>query len=167
MNIEGLSSEFYVRKINKSDIDKAYEFCSKNEKYYEYCPPLVTKESIVNDMNALPPGANPDNKYYLAYFDKDDDIVAMLDLILEIPDKESAFIGFFMLDKGRQRRGIGSKIIEDLSSELKKGGIKRIKLGIAEKNVEALSFWNKNGFKSTGEVDRSNSYNIILNEKFI
>ncbi|SFH72988.1 hypothetical protein SAMN04487830_106121 [Pseudobutyrivibrio sp. OR37] len=35
-------------------VSDAYNLCSKNTLYYDYCPPFVTPESIKADMTALP-----------------------------------------------------------------------------------------------------------------
>lgn len=48
------SKKYYVRKLQKNDIDQIYDLCSKNHLYYQHCPPYVTRKSIESDMMALP-----------------------------------------------------------------------------------------------------------------
>ena len=38
-----------------NDVDTIYDMMSKNEIFYQYHPPFVTKESVVEDMEALIP----------------------------------------------------------------------------------------------------------------
>lgn len=44
------SRKYYVRKLQKNDIDQIYNLCSKNHLYYQYCSPYVTRKSIESDM---------------------------------------------------------------------------------------------------------------------
>ena len=82
-----------VRKLNATDIDKIYEVMQGNPQYFQYCPPMATAQSIADDMNVLPPRTTYDDKYYIGYFEGEK-LVAVMDLILNFPNKETAFIGF-------------------------------------------------------------------------
>ena len=64
MNISFFSNQYMVRRMNKADVADIYLLCSKNSLYYRYCPPFVTKQSILDDMNALPPNKEMADKYY-------------------------------------------------------------------------------------------------------
>lgn len=61
-------------------------------------------------MTALPLGKREDDKFYVGYFEKEFP-VGIMDLILDYPEKEIAYIGLFMMDTLYQNKGIGSKII--------------------------------------------------------
>ena len=45
-----LSKKYKVRKLTKNDIDIIYDLSKDNKIFYEYHPPFVTKESIINDL---------------------------------------------------------------------------------------------------------------------
>ena len=62
VKIKDLSKTFYVRKLDKDDIEMIYDLSYKNHIYYQYHPPFVTRESILDDMKALPPGKSYDDK---------------------------------------------------------------------------------------------------------
>lgn len=94
MEISSLSKFFVVRKLTINDVDTIYDMMSKNEIFYQYHPPFVTKESVVEDMEALPPNKSYDDKYYIGFFENDS-LVAIMDLILGYPTEEIAFIGLF------------------------------------------------------------------------
>ena len=68
MDIRLLSKKYKVRTLGIHDVDTIYEMCCKNEIFYQYHPPFVTKESIVEDMSALPPNKRSDDKYYIGFF---------------------------------------------------------------------------------------------------
>lgn len=110
MEINSLSKRFYVRKLDRNDVQMIYDLSCKNHIFYQYHPPFVTKESILEDMEALPPGKNYDDKFYVGFFEKEN-LVAIMDLILAYPEKEIAFIGFFMTNIQYQNKGISSEIL--------------------------------------------------------
>lgn len=152
MDICQLSNSFTVRKLDTNDVDEIYELMRKNTLYYRYHPPFVTKQSIVDDMKALPPQKNYDDKYFVGFFD-DTQIVAVMDLVLDYPSEHTAFIGFFMVDKTQQGKGIGTKIIKAISKYLKTNEFRFIRLGVDRGNPQSNSFWTKNNFRKIAEND--------------
>ena len=147
MNIALLSSNYNVRRLNIADVQDIYSLCIRNESYYRYCPPFVTKQSILNDMKALPDGK---------------ELIAVMDLIMSYPKEQNAFIGFFMTSLSIQNTGIGSCIIDELCQYMKKSGITGLRLGWAKGNLHAEHFWHKNGFQETGITYNAGSYTVVL-----
>ena len=97
MELEALSKRFFVRALETEDVDIIYDLCSKNKLFYEFHQPFVTRESILDDRNTLPPGKSKEDKAYIGLFDGDT-LVAVMDLILGYPTEEIVWIGFFMMD---------------------------------------------------------------------
>lgn len=145
MNIEQLSNTFKVRKLNPKDVDLIYALSAKNDLFYQYHPPFVTKESILKDMEALPPGIIQDKKYYIGFLEGEI-LVAVMDLILGYPTEGTAFIGLFMMNAEYQNQGIGSKIIKECTAYLQMSGYRKIRLGVDKGNPQSNTFWKKNGF---------------------
>ena len=77
--------------MNARDVDMVYDLRIKNSIYYQYHPPLVTRESILEDMDALPPGKTLNDKYYIGFF-KRDKLIAVMELVMNYPKKKTAFI---------------------------------------------------------------------------
>ena len=150
MKIKDLSKTFYVRKLDKDDIEMIYDLSYKNHIYYQYHPPFVTRESILDDMKALPPGKSYDDKYYIGFFENDS-LVAIMDLILDYPTKGIAFIGLFMTNIQYQHKGIGSNIISEITMSLKSLGYRKIRIGVDKGNPQSYSFWSKNNFNVVSE----------------
>ena len=161
MIIELLSKNYNVRKLNEEDISEIYKLCSKNELYYRYCSPFVTEDSIREDMSALPPGKDDKDKYYLGFYDEEN-LIAVLDLILSFPDEDAAYIGFFMMDTDKQKQGIGTSIITNVSEALKEENYKRIELAWVQGNPQAEAFWHKNGFIETGNICDMGDYSVVV-----
>ncbi|MCM1155093.1 MAG: GNAT family N-acetyltransferase [Roseburia sp.] len=159
MEIHKLSTAYKVSVLSESDIPTILSLCQKNPQYYRYCPPAVSDESIRNDMQALPEGKPAADKYYLGFWN-DTRLIAVMDLIMAYPDKETAFIGFFMMNMDMQGKGIGSKIIEEACDYLKEQ-FSFIRLGVVEGNKQAEHFWRKNGFVPTGQITQTKEYRIV------
>lgn len=152
MKIEFLSSVFTVRKLNAEDVGLIYDLCCKNEIFYQYHPPFVTKESIIEDMRALPPDKEYKDKYYIGFFENET-LVAIMDLILGYPAENIAFVGLFMMNLKYQHKGVGSKIISECAKYLRTLGFRKIRLGVDKGNPQSNSFWKKNGFITVGESE--------------
>lgn len=143
MDIGLLSKKYEVRALSLNDVDIVYDMSCKNEIYYKYHPPFVTKESIAGDIKALPPDKSYDDKYYVGFFDGDS-LVANMDLILCYPTDEIVFIGLFMTNIRYQNRGVGSDILRDVCNCLKLSGFKKVRIGVDKENSQSNSFWKKN-----------------------
>lgn len=116
MNYINSSKSYHVRMLTDRDIPLILRLCEKNTQFYEHCPPFVTAESIRDDMCALPQRKmdEPQDKYYLGFFDDAEQLVAVMDFIDHYPTEQSCFIGFFMMERSVQGHGIGSRIITEL-----------------------------------------------------
>lgn len=164
MDVSKLSNHFHVRHLDRSDVGKILSLCKKNVLYYRYCPPAVSKQSILLDMEAFPPGKHLSDKHYVGYF-KDGALIAVMDLIEAYPDEKTAFIGFFMTDTAIQNKGIGSATIEEACSFLRGCGFTRVRLGWAKGNPQSEHFWHKCGFTETGAVYEADGYTVMIAQK--
>ncbi len=126
LQLENFSDRYSVRRMTVDDVMQVFELCKENTLYYKYCPPFVTEESILDDMNALPKGKSKKDKYYVGFF-AGSDLIAVLDLINAYPDESTVFIGFFMTNKSIQNQGIGTQIVQELSRSLKNQGYEHIR----------------------------------------
>lgn len=164
MDIIKISKHYQVRQLDKNDLDAVFTLCSQNSLYYEYCPPMVTRESISNDMKALPPKKDLSDKYYLGYFDGGK-LIAVLDFIASYPNETTAFIGFFMVDISAQNKGIGSAIIDELCLYLPEAGFTSLRLGWVKGNSQAEHFWHKNGFAENGFSYDTDNYIVVVAQR--
>lgn len=162
--IENFSSEFKVRRLNESDEDIIFELCNTNNEYYRYCPPMVTRRSIVRDLKALPSGKTLKDKYFIGYF-RHDKLWAIMDLIDGYPDDDTVFIGLFMIDYAHQGQGIGRKIIEDLFVQLQDNNYRSLRLAWVIDNHKAERFWTKLGFVKIKDTIDNEGHSVILAKK--
>lgn len=146
-----LSSRYTVRSLTRADIPAHYALSSHNFLFYQYHPPFVTEKSILEDLSALPPGKKAEDKFYLGFF-AGGRLAAVMDLILDYPERGVAFIGFFMMEPSLQGCGTGSAIIQECLAHLASMGFRRVRLAIDRGNPQSRAFWTKNGFALTGET---------------
>ncbi len=168
LSITKLSKLFEVKKLAEEDVDTIYNLCKENTFYYEHCPPCVTKESILQDLKALPPKKIDDkkDKYYLGFFEHNK-LIAVIDIINAYPFDNYVFIGFFMIDINNQNKGLGSLMIAEICDYLKSVGFKGIRLCWVESNYKAEKFWKQNGFYATGDKVINDSYTTIVAEQLL
>lgn len=145
------SQTYSVRSLTPADVDIILPLCAGNKLFYQYHPPFVTRESILADMTALPPGKTMADKHYMGYFSQAA-LVALMDLILDYPAQGVAFIGLFMVHPAWQGRGVGSCLVEECAACLTRHGYRKIRLAIDQGNPQSEAFWQKNHFVKTGEA---------------
>ena len=158
-----LSRDYAVRRLSEQDADEILALMRGNPQFYRYCGRQNTREELLTDLRLTPPGVEWERKYYVGLFDAEG-LAAVLDLIDGYPDGDTAFIGFFMMNRQLQGRRIGSSIIQDLCLYLKETGLKRVLLGIDKENPQSNAFWAKNGFSVIREVEQEEG-TILLAEK--
>lgn len=147
MEVTHLSKTYNVRRLQDADIEQICTLCSGNPQYYRYHPPAATADSIREDMRALPPGREPQDKYYVGYFAGDGTLLAVMDLILGYPQEKTALIGFFMVSAAHQGTGLGgSALVGEVSAYLRAQGYTKLRLGVDKGNPQSHAFWTKNGF---------------------
>jgi len=166
MNIQFLSNRYTILNLIPQDAEMIYEVLKKNTIFYEYHPPMVTVESILEDMEALPPDKGYRDKHYIGFFGEGA-LVAVMDLIEHYPQPGTALLGFFAMNADLQGQGIGTEIISDSIAYLAQVGFKKARLGIDKGNPQSKAFWLKNGFTFTGEEYESDSSTILVMEKTI
>ena len=166
MDLKELSDKYVVKELGDGDIQDIFDLCSGHRLYYEYCPPMVTKDSIKKDMLALPPNTRIEDKLYIGFY-ATGKMIAVMDLICGYPEPEMAYIGFFMTDTTIQKKGIGSEIISQLCDHLKLKGFVSVRLAWVKGNPQAEHFWLKNRFVILKETTGNVSDPVILAERIL
>lgn len=166
ININRLSTKYDVKKLEDDDVKDIFMLCCENRLYYEYCPPMVTEESIQKDMTVLPPNVERDDKLYIGFY-ADRELIAVMDLICGYPQQDIVYIGFFMTNTAVQKRGIGTEIISELCGYMKLMGYASVRLAWIKGNPQAEHFWRKNMFAALEETVSTVSDSVILAERIL
>lgn len=91
----------------------------------------------------------------------DERLVAILDIVRGWPKEDIAYIGWFMVNKDIQGKGIGREIIDKAIEVLRNVGFCAVMLGCIKDNVEAYRFWTNNGFKKTEKETDTGDYILV------
>lgn len=161
---EKSSSSYAVRRLTEEDLPELLELAGENPVYYQYMHEAPTLEGLRADLTKLPPRASPEDKYFLGFY-QGGRLCAALDLILRFPNPETAFVGWFILRKSLQGRGVGTAIVSGLLSLLKAQGFRFVRLGRVKGNPESEAFWAKNQFIPTGVETDGGGYTIIIMQR--
>ena len=164
IDISKLSKRYSVRVLEESDVETLVEICKQNTVFYEYTEARPTKENILNDMKATPPGITMDDKYYFGFF-YDRELIAIMDLIDGYPKAEIAYIGFFMMNPQYQGKQIGTAIIDEVIDYLLSTGKTSVRLAIDKGNPQSTHFWKKNGFDVLSEADVNGWTKLVAERK--
>ena len=167
LDIESLSTQYRVKRIKEEDITAVYRLAKSNSKYYEYLHTVPTRESLTEVISALPDGTSPGDKYFVGFYNADDVLVAVMDLITGYPESDDAFIGWLMVDGEMQGRGIGSGIFADVRAAMKAAGYDYMALAVVKENEEALKFWKEQGFKVKEESVSTDGYEVHVLDREI
>ena len=167
LDIESLSSEYKVKRITRSDISDVYDLAKANTKYYSYMNTEPSPDSLTEVISEVPDGAGETDKFCVGFYDKDDKLTAVMDLITGYPEKDDAFIGWFMVDAELQGKGIGSQIFADVRAAMKAQNYDKLSLECASCNEEAIDFWSSQGFGITGKEKDRGDYTAVTMEKDI
>lgn len=161
LELETFSSDYDVRRITEADITDVYRLCRSNRRYYYIMHETPTKENLTAVISEIPGDKGKENKFFVGFYDEDD-LVAVMDLITGYPEKDSAFIGWFMVNGEKQRMGIGSQIFADVRASLAAQGYGTLSLYCVKENAEAITFWEGQGFLPTGEETKRGRHTLAV-----
>ena len=68
INVQQLSKQYKVRDLVPDDALMVYEMLRYNTIFYQYHPSVVTVESVLADMKALPPSKSCEDKHFIGFF---------------------------------------------------------------------------------------------------
>ncbi|MBQ3921035.1 MAG: GNAT family N-acetyltransferase, partial [Firmicutes bacterium] len=158
--LKALSTEYEVRRIREEDISEVLRLYRTNKRYYRYMGHVPTRESLTEVISRIEEAPEAENKYLAGFYDEGR-LIAILDLITGYPEKDDAFIGWYMVDGELQGEGIGSKIFADVRAALKGWNYDRISLGCVKENEQAVEFWKAQGFAPTGEETARGKHTVV------
>ena len=104
LNISQLSTKYNIKKMGEEDISRILNLEYGNPLYFAYCPPKPCRETVLNDLKALPEGKSLEDKFYIGFFEKDR-LIAIMDFILSFSKEDTIFIGLFMMDSKESGKG--------------------------------------------------------------
>ena len=160
LDLSTLSCRYAVRALTDADVDAMAALAAGNDQFYRYYSGRPTPEAMREDLRLLPPDTDPAQKHYVGFFEGER-MVALLDLIDGYPDADTAYLGFFMLERGCQGRGVGTALYREIEAALRRAGKQRVRLAINKGNPQSTHFWTKQGFSVLKEVVRDDGAFLV------
>lgn len=145
--------EYSIQEITSKEYDDVYTLQKDNIHYSEYTKQEVTLESIIEEIQELPPHTKANQKKFIGFY-QNQKLQAIMDYVDGYPNDEYYYIGLFMIDVHNQHQGIGTHIIQTF----KKLTHRKIQLGCLSNNREGFAFWTKMGFKEI-RISYNQEYN--------
>ena len=109
-----------------------------------------TVESLTEIISRVPTGADSNDKFFVGFY-HEEKLISVLELITGYPEKNDAFIGWFMVDGHLHRQGIGSQIFADVRAAMSAQGYDYLSLSCEKENEDAIAFWKSQGFTASSE----------------
>lgn len=162
--LQTLNGTWAVRELTPADIPEMLRVAQSNPLFYRYMRPDPTPANLAADLTALPPRRTMADKHFFGWFDGEH-LVAMMDLIAHHPRPDMAFIGWFILDGGKQGHGLGRRLVGDVLAMLKAQGVHEVRLGRIEGNPQSERFWHVCGFAENGLGYDTEEYHVIVMAK--
>lgn len=163
-DMTNISGRYAVRKLTEADAGEILSLCLGNPLFYRYSPAEPTREQILLDLYATPPGTDSSQKAFVGFYDGEK-LIAVMDLVDGWPEESTVFIGFFMVDAAAQGKGVGSGIIAEAASRFASAGKTSVRLGIDKGNPQSAAFWKKNGFAVIREVSSGGRTVLVAERK--
>lgn len=165
LSFSSLSSHYAVKRLSEEDLPDVLSLCKGNPTYYAHMKTAPTLENLREVLSALPEGRTMDHKYFVGFYEGGR-LAAILDLITGWPNRDTAFIGWFMVHKDFQGAGTGSAIIGGVLTALKEH-FAYARLGYVKGNRQSAGFWLKNQFLPTGEESEREDYTVVLMQRML
>lgn len=159
--LQALCGEFDVRLLTAQDIPAMLHLAQGNPLYYEYMRLQPTPENLSETLTALPPRRTLADKHFIGWFDGGE-LVALMDLIWRHPADDMAFIGWFMLERTRQGRGLGRRLVADVLDVLRQAGVTEVRLGRIDGNPQSERFWRACSFADNGLDYQTDDYHVTV-----
>ena len=165
--IESLSSDYNVKRIDETDISAVINLIRGNRKYYRQLGIKHAMRNLTDIVSGLPEDCPKDNVNLVGFYDKDNKLIAILDFIVGYPNKNEAFVDWFVVDAEKQGLGIGSQIFADIRATMKAQNIDSLQLKVQKDNTKAIDFWKNQGFTMSDKEKQIDNRTICFMEKKI
>ena len=152
--------DYKVRRLTIDGLQELYDFCKANTRYYKYMRMEPTMENLSEVFSTLPPNKDIEDRFFMGIYDGER-LVVILDIVKGYPEENIAYIGWFMVNKDMQGKGIGREIIDKVIEVLRNVAFHAVMLGCIKDNVEAYRFWTNNGFEKTENEMDTGDYILV------
>ena len=110
---------------------------------------------VTDLVQSVPMDMKSQDAHFVGFYDNDDNLLAVLDLVFRYPTEDDAFIAWFTVGESAQRKGVGSSIISDVRASMRAQGFKHLKLKFPNSEESSIGFWENQGFEVEDAEDHA------------
>ncbi len=141
---------YEINIITESNCKDLLEVITSNGEYFRLFEDGTANDQTCAEMiNSVPPNFDIHNKLFLGLW-KHGQAVAIIDILMQYPQKNSIWISLLLVHEQMHGQGIGRTIDHALVKAAQKNGYISIQLGVIDENKQALFFWQKLDYRITG-----------------
>ncbi|BDU50420.1 GNAT family N-acetyltransferase [Haliovirga abyssi] len=149
--------------------EEVEEFLKANHKYICWQDDLEIDEISSKDTfyPELPKGKRIEDKYLIGIYENKK-IICIFDILKNFPEDETWMIGLMLLDENLRGKGLATELYNEIERYLIKHSVKKIRIGVLDKNSRGKAFWEKSGFKRVeGEKKYKEIKKVFIYEKIL
>ncbi|QGA55436.1 GNAT family N-acetyltransferase [Sulfolobus sp. E5-1-F] len=141
-----------IRRASREDVKTLIDFFSRMYRLNsEFDPLLLTPENLEERINKVLEKSLEDTNEMIVVAEDQGRVVGaarvlIIDRLFYVPEKE-ALIREFYVHPSYRRQGVGNEIVNFIINELKNKGIEIIGAEFPSRNLIAISFYRKMGFR--------------------
>lgn len=157
--------DYGIRLLSKEDEelgDNLFKSCSDFFQLVENHKPQ--NGDFMFNLEELPPNKNKGDKYVFGVFNNGE-MISIIDMVRDFPVEKEWIIGLFMIHPAYRGKGFGRELHEAVKLWVKEMGGEKLRIGVAESNVNGYGFWRHIGYeeiKRTEPVLLGKKENIII-----
>jgi ribosomal protein S18 acetylase RimI-like enzyme len=146
--------DYYVSKLEPEDCERLQTLFDKCADYAlivegESVSPTAAQETF----QAAPPGRSIKDKFLYGLWDRQENIVGVLEGMRHYPDETVWWIGLLMLTPEVRAHGLGRKLVQSFCEYVRSEQGTAIMLGVVEENHSAYRFWQGQGFELVRQTE--------------
>ena len=146
-NMQVRLSEFVIERITTDNFEKYEEIFYCNKEYYLLTDgQAATKETIIETIEYCPNDFPKENVYNIGILYNGKPVCCIFTLY-GYPDKQTFYIGLFLMNEEFKKQGIGTTVIKALFESCSYTVIEKFCLSVQDNNLSGCRFWKNLGFE--------------------
>jgi GNAT superfamily N-acetyltransferase len=151
----------YFEEVTKETLYIALEIVNSNQNYNVFENGIPTR--VLSDIEDE--FINPNTTS--AFIKLEDTYIGVIDYLMENPQDNCPWLGLLMIHADYQGFGFGAQAYALYENEMRKRGVKNVRLGVLSENLKATQFWNSLGFLYIKTELNNNCKKILYFEKIL
>jgi GNAT superfamily N-acetyltransferase len=117
-----------------------------------------------NTITELAPGKSYEDKFVFCVLNTDGNVVAVIDILRDYPEDGIWFVGLVFVAREQRGQGLGSRLVEAICTHVAMQGGNAARIAVADKNTDAMRFWERAGFAAlySAKRERAQSTPLLL-----